>query len=66
MPRSRDWRERKFGKRPADLISRDELLHYVDIMLDCVDEVGPPELFNVCMLVASHLIETELAHWGDK
>lgn len=48
------------------MLSRDEILHYVDMMLDCVDEVASPELYNVCVLIASHLVETELAHWGDK
>lgn len=65
MPRNTDWRERRFGKRSETMISRNMLLHYVDIILDCVDVHAAPDLYNRCVLIMGHLVETELAHWGD-
>lgn len=57
------WHPRK---REIDAIDQHILHHYVDMILDAVEDSVSPELYVIAIQIMNYLVQTELEHYGDK
>ncbi len=52
--------------RREGTIDQDELLSWVDVFLDVIEEHTPQEFYKLSIMFMDYLIQVELEHHGDQ